>query len=80
MLWQIVYFVDAYQISGEIHCFHLQFRKALSKADDKGSNLVRRLGNVQERPVSHNLEHYNVEFDSETKQCRLLKKVTDVSE
>jgi len=68
-------FVDGYQISGEIDCFHLQFRKALSRADDEGSSLFRTLGNVvQEGSVSPNSEHQSLQVDSKVKQFRLLKK------
>jgi hypothetical protein len=67
--------VDGCQISGEIHCFNLLFRKDVSRVDDGGSNCIRRLGDVvQEGPVSHNLGQYSVQVDSEVKHCRLLKK------
>jgi hypothetical protein len=39
-------FLDGYQISGEIDCFHLQFRKALNRANGEGSSLVQTFGNV----------------------------------
>jgi hypothetical protein len=66
-------FVDGYQISREIHCFHPQFRKAPSRTDDGGSNLLRRLGNVvQEGQVSHNLEQFLISNFRRIFECCVL--------